>query len=196
MLPGRNGVRTSTAVAGKTAASGAETTTMTTDVVSTTLRPGLARPPFLRAAGLEHVVMGGAIVALIVLVVLPLLSLLLGSVQGEQGLSLDHFERGAVRPALRQGAEELADPRRLDRAVQPRHRPAARLGGEPHRRAGQAADPAHRHAVLPLAAVPHRHRFHLPVQPQCRADQRADARRAGPAVAHLQHLLDGRAWCW
>ena len=35
--------------------------------------------------------MGGAILCLIILVVLPLLSLLLGSVRGEQGLSLDNF---------------------------------------------------------------------------------------------------------
>src|SRR6202163_458930 len=35
--------------------------------------------------------MGGAVVALVVLVVLPLLSLLLGSVRGDEGLSLDHF---------------------------------------------------------------------------------------------------------
>src|SRR5262249_46053514 len=41
---------------------------------------------------LEHFVMGGAILSLIVLVVLPLLSLLLGSVQGESGLSFQHFE--------------------------------------------------------------------------------------------------------
>src|SRR5258708_14833716 len=40
---------------------------------------------------LEHIVMGGAILSLIVLVVLPLLSLLLGSVRGEQGMSLDNF---------------------------------------------------------------------------------------------------------
>jgi iron(III) transport system permease protein len=36
--------------------------------------------------------MGGAILSLIVLVVLPLLSLLLGSVRGEGGLSFQHFE--------------------------------------------------------------------------------------------------------
>src|SRR5262245_26567160 len=65
---------------------------MTTDVVSVPLRPGLARPPLRARIRLEHVVMGGAIVALIVLVVLPLMSLLLGSVKGPQGLSLDHFE--------------------------------------------------------------------------------------------------------
>src|SRR6476661_7878702 len=41
---------------------------------------------------LEHFVMGGAVVCLIVLVVLPLLSLLWGSVRGEGGLSLQHFE--------------------------------------------------------------------------------------------------------
>jgi iron(III) transport system permease protein len=40
---------------------------------------------------LEHFVMGGAILCLIVLVVLPLLSLLIGSLRGEQGLSLDNF---------------------------------------------------------------------------------------------------------
>jgi iron(III) transport system permease protein len=65
---------------------------MTTDVVRATLRPGRARPQPRTRIRLEHVVMGGAIVALIVLVVLPLCSLLLGSVKGEQGLSLDHFE--------------------------------------------------------------------------------------------------------
>jgi iron(III) transport system permease protein len=65
---------------------------MTTDVVSAALRPGLARAPLRARIRLEHVVMGGAILALIVLVVLPLLSLLFGSVKGEHGLSLDHFE--------------------------------------------------------------------------------------------------------
>ena len=64
---------------------------MTTDVVSATLRPGLVRPLLRDRLKLEHVVMGGAVVALIVLVVLPLLSLLFGSVKGEQGLSFDHF---------------------------------------------------------------------------------------------------------
>ena len=41
---------------------------------------------------LEHFVMGGAVLCLIVLVVLPLFSLLLGSVKGEAGLSLEHFQ--------------------------------------------------------------------------------------------------------
>lgn len=40
---------------------------------------------------LEHLIMGAAIFALIVLVVLPLLFLLLGSVRGERGLSIEHF---------------------------------------------------------------------------------------------------------
>ena len=44
-----------------------------------------------RKLRLEHVVMGGAVLALVVLVVLPLVWLLIGSVRGEQGLSLDHF---------------------------------------------------------------------------------------------------------
>ena len=113
--------------------------------------------------------------------------------EGRAGDEPRPFQRGAHRPALHQRAQELAHPRRLDRAVQPRHRARAGLGGEPHRRAGQAADPAHRHALLSLAAVSHRHRAHLSVQPQCRADQRADARRRRPALAHLQRLLDAGA---
>ncbi|MFL5109050.1 MAG: ABC transporter permease [Xanthobacteraceae bacterium] len=40
---------------------------------------------------LEHVIMAAAVVALIVLVVLPLTFLLIGSVRGEQGLSFEHF---------------------------------------------------------------------------------------------------------
>ena len=40
---------------------------------------------------LEHFVMGGAVLCLIVLVVLPLMSLLIGSLRGEQGISLDNF---------------------------------------------------------------------------------------------------------
>src|SRR5437764_711084 len=62
---------------------------MSTQAMSTALRPAPAR----RGQGLrlEHVVMGGAVLALIVLVVLPLLSLLFGSVKGEHGMSLDHF---------------------------------------------------------------------------------------------------------
>lgn len=43
------------------------------------------------ALGLETLVMGGAVVALIVLVVLPLVFLLAGSLRGEAGLSLEHF---------------------------------------------------------------------------------------------------------
>ena len=42
---------------------------------------------------LEHVVTGGAIVALIVLIVLPLLSLLWGSIAGEGGLTVGYFAR-------------------------------------------------------------------------------------------------------
>jgi iron(III) transport system permease protein len=40
---------------------------------------------------LEHFVMGGAVLCLIVLVVLPLLSLLIGSLRGESGVSLENF---------------------------------------------------------------------------------------------------------
>ena len=62
---------------------------MSTETMQTTLRAApLAQPRRFR---FEHVVMGGAILSLIVLVVLPLLFLLVGSLKGEQGLSLDHF---------------------------------------------------------------------------------------------------------
>jgi iron(III) transport system permease protein len=53
--------------------------------------PALPLRLWRRKPRLEHFVMGGAVLALIVLVVLPLLSLLLGSVRGEEGLGLDHF---------------------------------------------------------------------------------------------------------
>ena len=41
--------------------------------------------------GLDRLVMGGAVVSLIILVVLPIGSLLLGSVWGERGLTIDYF---------------------------------------------------------------------------------------------------------
>src|SRR5262245_35813742 len=41
--------------------------------------------------GLDRIIMGGAVVSLIILVVLPIGSLLLGSVWGEHGLTIDHF---------------------------------------------------------------------------------------------------------
>jgi iron(III) transport system permease protein len=44
-----------------------------------------------RKPRLEHFVMGGAVAALVILVVLPLLSLLFGSVRGEGGLNLENF---------------------------------------------------------------------------------------------------------
>jgi iron(III) transport system permease protein len=55
--------------------------------------PPLQWRPAWRGARLrlEHFVMGGAVLALTVLVVLPLLSLLFGSVRGDDGLTLDHF---------------------------------------------------------------------------------------------------------
>src|SRR5215218_2125319 len=62
---------------------------MSTEAVETTLRAGPAAQP--RRLRLEHVVMGGAILSLIVLVVLPLLFLLVGSLKGPEGMSLDHF---------------------------------------------------------------------------------------------------------
>ena len=46
---------------------------------------------------LETCVMAAAVAALIVLVVLPLLFLLVGSVRGEDGLSLEHFTEALSR---------------------------------------------------------------------------------------------------
>jgi len=63
---------------------------MSTQVMGTVLRSGPARSG-ARRFRLEHVVMAGAILSLIILVVLPLLWLFYGSLRGEQGLSLDHF---------------------------------------------------------------------------------------------------------
>ena len=64
---------------------------MSIQAMSTALRAGLQpRKPAGRLR-LEHFVMAGAIASLIVLVVLPLLWLLYGSLRGEHGLSLDHF---------------------------------------------------------------------------------------------------------
>src|SRR6266446_75904 len=62
---------------------------MSTEAIQTTLRAAPMAQP--RRVRLEHVVMAGAILSLIILVVLPLLWLFYGSLRGEQGLSLDHF---------------------------------------------------------------------------------------------------------
>ncbi len=165
---------------------------MSSEAVS--LRAGLAGPRIKSRLRLEHFVMGGAIVALIVLIVLPLCSLLLGSMRGEDGLEPRPFPARSLSSRLYlHGADQLADARRLDRPVQHAHRRAAGLGGEPHQRAGQGLIQLTATPVLPVAAVPHRHRLRQPVQPQCRPDQRLLARRARPAVAHLQHLLHDRA---
>jgi iron(III) transport system permease protein len=64
---------------------------MSTQVIGTVPRSGSAARSGARRVRLEHVVMAGAILSLIILVVLPLLWLFYGSLRGEQGLSLDHF---------------------------------------------------------------------------------------------------------
>jgi iron(III) transport system permease protein len=64
---------------------------MSTQVMGTVLQSGSAARSGARRFRLEHVVMAGAILSLIILVVLPLLWLFYGSLRGEQGLSLDHF---------------------------------------------------------------------------------------------------------
>jgi iron(III) transport system permease protein len=57
--------------------------------IAANVHGGALRPP--RRWRLEHWVMGAAIVALVILVVLPIASLLLGSVRGEDGFTLGHF---------------------------------------------------------------------------------------------------------
>src|SRR5437660_4488669 len=64
---------------------------MSTEVMSTALGSGPAARSGARRLRLEHVVMAGAILSLIILVVLPLLWLFYGSLRGEQGMSLDNF---------------------------------------------------------------------------------------------------------
>jgi len=64
---------------------------MSTEVMSTALRTGRLARQGVGGLRIEHVVMAGAAVALVVLVVLPLLWLLYGSLKGELGLSLGHF---------------------------------------------------------------------------------------------------------
>src|SRR5690242_13177108 len=53
--------------------------------------PAPPRPRERSRLRLEHVIMAAAVLALVVLVVLPLLFLLVGSVRGEGGVSLEHF---------------------------------------------------------------------------------------------------------
>ena len=113
--------------------------------------------------------------------------------QGRAGAQLRSLQRGPVRAPLPHRAQEFAHPRRLDEPVQPGPGAGAGLGGEPHRRAGQAAHSTDRHALLFVPAVPHRDRVDLSVQPQCRADQRIDARHRRASLAHLQHLLHAGA---
>lgn len=59
----------------------------------TLARPATPALGWRRSLGLEHVVMGGALLALLVLVVLPLTSLVWGSVTDEGRLTLDHFRQ-------------------------------------------------------------------------------------------------------
>src|SRR5262245_45085956 len=59
--------------------------------LATAERAGTRRHPRWRLPRLEAWVMAAAVVALVVLVVLPLTFLLVGSVRGEEGLSLEHF---------------------------------------------------------------------------------------------------------
>jgi iron(III) transport system permease protein len=64
---------------------------MSTEAIQPALHRTLLRPLPRSRFRLDLVVMGGAVVALIVLVVLPLLFLLIGGLKGDQGMSLEHF---------------------------------------------------------------------------------------------------------
>jgi iron(III) transport system permease protein len=59
--------------------------------------PAAATRPERPSLRLEHVVMAAAVAALIVLVVLPLGSLVLGSIRGDEGISLENFARAVQR---------------------------------------------------------------------------------------------------
>lgn len=65
--------------------------TASTPIAEASARPGVAPAAPGHRVRLEHVVMGAAIAALVILVVLPIAALLLGSLVGDRGLSLDHF---------------------------------------------------------------------------------------------------------
>ena len=98
--------------------------------------------------------------------------------------------RGAREPALRHGPPQLARARCVDGRAEHRHRPAAGLGGEPHRRAGPAVRARHGPHRLRHAALPDRDRLREPVQSQRRPREPLDAGRARRARAHLQRVLD------
>src|SRR5215510_1293820 len=75
-----------------------------------TMPASARRAPRLR---LEQVIMVAAVLALIVLVVLPLLFLLVGSVRGERGVSLDHFAEvlsGRLYISARHGRPSTSSP--------------------------------------------------------------------------------------
>src|ERR1044072_3764926 len=63
---------------------------MTHAIPTTQTRPRTTR------IGLDHVVMVGAVVCLVVLVVLPVGSLVLGSLKGESGISLENFREAVT----------------------------------------------------------------------------------------------------
>jgi len=52
---------------------------------------GTQAPPRTPIFGFDRIVMAGAVVCLVVLVVLPVASLILGSIKGEAGLTFEHF---------------------------------------------------------------------------------------------------------
>ena len=128
--------------------------------------------PSIEQLRLEHVVMGGAILCLIVLVVFPLLSLLLGSVRGEQGISLDNFAEvmsgrlyvNALKNSLTLGAWtgvfSLIIGVSLAWAVSRTDVP------------GKPLIQITATSFLSVAAVPHRHCLCLPVQSERWLDQR------------------------
>ena len=62
-----------------------------------TVIAGSRGEPYRPGLRLEHVVMGAAVAALVVLVVLPIASLLIGAFAGDEGVSLEYFVRAIER---------------------------------------------------------------------------------------------------
>ena len=56
-------------------------------------------PPSTRRIGLDHVVMGGAVVCLVALVVLPVGALVVGCFAGDNWLDLDNFREAIAATA-------------------------------------------------------------------------------------------------
>ena len=116
----------------------------------------------------ENCVCGAAVLTIVVLVVLPLLSLLWGSLWTGHGIGAANFARVLSERLYFDSLFNSLVLGRVDRAAQHHHRRAARLGGRSDELARTRLRETHRDARLPLAAVSGGDRLREPVQPACR----------------------------